>query len=90
MMEQQFIASLKIFLEALEGERRKELTSLKPTVATSQGGKRFVRVYERYKTGTRQALCFVERSTGLVWKAASWKAPALNFPRGSIYKGSPE
>lgn len=33
---------------------------------------------------SRSVHCFVERDTGLIWKAAGWKAPARNFSRGSI------
>lgn len=34
---------------------------------------------------TRRVVGFVEAGTGLMWKAASFKAPALNFPRGCIF-----
>lgn len=50
-----------------------------PTVAPDFGGRKYIRI-----TRDRSAHCFVERATGLIWKAASWKAPALNFPRGNI------
>lgn len=34
---------------------------------------------------SRSVVGFVEAGTGLLWKAATWKAPALNFPRGCIF-----
>lgn len=34
--------------------------------------------------GQRFVAFFVEVATGDVWKAAGWKAPALNFTRGNI------
>jgi hypothetical protein len=55
-------------------------------VALSRG-KRFIRIYgKKFATGARSAIVFVEKETGLIWKAASWKGPALNFPRGSIFE----
>jgi hypothetical protein len=33
----------------------------------------------------RSVWAFVELSNGLVWKSASWKKPALNFPRGCVH-----
>lgn len=37
------------------------------------------------KVPTQRMVCFfVEKATGDVWKAAGWKAPALNFTRGNI------
>ncbi len=33
----------------------------------------------------RSATCFVKLEDGTIWKAASWKAPAKNFPRGNVY-----
>lgn len=53
-----------------------------PTISPDFGGRKYIRI-----TRDRSALCFVERATGLLWKAASWKAPALNFPRGNIRDG---
>lgn len=41
--------------------------------------------YHAGKLVARSAVCFVKREDGTIWKAASWKAPAKNFPRGRVY-----
>lgn len=46
-------------------------------------GKRFVKIITECH-GQKSVFGFIEKETGLVWKAAGWKAPALNFPRGNI------
>ena len=48
-------------------------------------GRKYIRIVceQTYGSG-RSVHCFVERDTGLIWKAAGWKAPARNFSRGSI------
>jgi len=35
--------------------------------------------------GSRSVHSFVEKKTGDIWKAASWKAPARNFARGNVF-----
>lgn len=52
-------------------------------------GPRFIRVVKRYRNpnGTatgRSVFCFVERATGAIHKAASFKAVAPNGVRGHI------
>ena len=48
-------------------------------------GKRFVKIVSKSgHGGSLSVFGFIEKETGLLWKAASWAAPALNFPRGSI------
>jgi Protein of unknown function (DUF5661) len=49
-------------------------------------GRRYVRVFKTDKQGGRSAYGFVDRLTGDVLKAASWKSPAKG-PRGNIYSG---
>lgn len=34
---------------------------------------------------SRSVSAFVKREDGTIWKAAGWKAPALNFPRGNVF-----
>lgn len=47
-------------------------------------GKKYTRVYEDMDNGQRVVRFFVENEHGTVWKAAGWKGPTLNFPRGNI------
>jgi len=46
-------------------------------------GKRYVKIVLNVRGG-RSVYCFVEIATGLVYKSASWRAPAKH-PRGTIY-----
>lgn len=47
-------------------------------------GKKFIRVVTHSSGGSRSSHSFIETETGVIWKSASWKAPALNFPRGNV------
>lgn len=47
-------------------------------------GKKYVKVV-MVSWGSRSVHSFVEKATGLVWRAKSWKAPARNFPRANIF-----
>lgn len=47
-------------------------------------GKKYTRVYHDMSNGQRTVCFFVENEHGTVWKAAGWKGPTLNFPRGNI------
>jgi hypothetical protein len=53
-----------------------------------EAGSKYVKIYHWYDQGSslKQRSChsFVELKTGDIWKAASWKAPAKNFPRGNV------
>ena len=35
--------------------------------------------------GSRSVHSFIEKKTGDIWRAASWKAPARNFARGNVF-----
>lgn len=54
----------------------------------SRRGQRFVRIIAtdnwNHEPG-RRVVGFVEVATGLLWKAATFKAPAMNHHRGSMY-----
>lgn len=61
----------------------------KASVKPDWSGKKYIRLCIAEQYGEEQerilsAWCFVEVETGLILKAASWKAPAKNFSRGSL------
>lgn len=51
-------------------------------------GKKYIRVV-RSNHGQRSAHSFLEIATGNIWKAAGWKVPAKNKPRGNIANLTP-
>jgi len=48
-------------------------------------GSKYVKVVS-VSWNSRSVHSFVEKATGDIWKAASWKAPARNFVRGNVFK----
>ena len=50
-------------------------------------GSKYVKVVS-ISWGSRSVHSFVEKETGNIWKAASWKAPARNFVRGNVFDQS--
>ena len=48
-------------------------------------GSKYVKVVKISSGGSRSVHSFVEKETGNIWKAASWKAPAKNFVRGNVF-----
>lgn len=61
------------------------LPNIQPDYLTATYGPKYVKIVRNdpYTTG-HSVFCFIERSTGNVLKAASWKAPAKGV-RGSIF-----
>ncbi len=45
--------------------------------------------YDKIKGDPGGVHCFVKKDDGTIWKAASWSAPAKNFPRGNIFDENP-
>ena len=74
----------------IDAHYARNLPNLTPTKLTKdEGGKRFVRIVKNDGEGTgRSVFCFVEKATGDVYKAASWKAPAKHA-RGYIFAPNP-
>ena len=62
-------------------------TNLTPHTYHIGGGRKYIRIVRHWggKPNDRSVLCFVRASDGAVLKAAGWKAPTLNFTRGSIF-----
>ena len=48
------------------------------------GGRKYIKIGRRC-SGSNSVWCFIRAQDGAILKAASWKAPALNFTRGSIF-----
>ena len=54
-----------------------------PEIKVYQGGK-YYKVAKKDNSHNESAWFFISKEDGNIWKAASWKAPAKNFPRGNI------
>jgi len=68
-------------------ENYANLTS--PTFTFKKGSK-YAKIVRHENCGNGcSVVCFVELATALIWKAASWKAPAKNFSRGNIRHANP-
>lgn len=84
-----FVALCQAMFDSHYSERYNGLVS--PKLEIDPKGKKFVRIISsrrgRGESG-RSVYCFVERSTGNILKAASWKAPAKHA-RGSIFRDDP-
>jgi hypothetical protein len=50
-------------------------------------GSKYVKVVS-VSWNSRSVHSFVEKATGDIWRAASWKAPARNFTRGNVFDQS--
>ena len=83
-----FDQHLELYCKRLQEAINKEFAAhyprnLVPKITFTTGPK-YVRIIRGGSVG-KAVHCFVERSTGSIWKAAGWKAPAKNFPRGNIF-----
>ena len=54
-----------------------------PEIKVYPGGK-YYKIAKKDNNHNESVWFFVGKEDGLIWKAASWKAPARNFPRGNI------
>lgn len=57
-------------------------------VVSFEEGKKYLRVV-RSDRAQRGVVAFVEIASGDIYKAASWKAPAKNKPRGTVLNLTP-
>lgn len=69
-----------MFNEHYEGR----YATLNPPEVYIAGGRKYIKIAKR-GGGSNSVWCFVRAEDGAILKAASWKAPALNFARGSIF-----
>ena len=73
--------------DAFANHYSRAFKNLSPPLVTMDGaGRKYMRVsmVGPYQTS---AYFFIDLATGDLLKAASYKAPALNFPRGNLFKG---
>lgn len=89
--ETEFNAALAAFVAdaqaLINAHFAKHYPTLTPDVlSVDPGGRRYVRVVKSSGgSAGRSVYCFVERATGFVLKADSWKRPAKGV-RGSIFE----
>ena len=75
-----FVAKLQTMLNEHYAAKLPNLTP--PTVFVA-GGRKYIKIAKR--DNQTSVMCFVRAEDGKILKAATWKAPALNFARGSIF-----
>lgn len=80
--------ALHLFVHKLQAEVNahfaKNLSNLTPpTITVDPTGKRYWRVVRNDTSNSRSVHCFVEKTTGDIYKAESWKKVAKHV-RGSI------
>ena len=70
--------------EMLKEHYESKLPSLTvPSIKVYPGGK-YYKVAKKDNSHNESVWFFVSKEDGNIWKAASWKTPAKNFPRGNI------
>lgn len=90
---EQFPAMLDAFVARLQAAESANFTAHYPSLALPTisidaefRGRRFIRIVEQSgERDSRRVVCFVEKGTGLIYKAASFKKPVENFTRGCIF-----
>lgn len=80
----QAIAELLEFFNEAEAKYKAEnFKFLSPDIYEVAGGTKYIRIAQT--SGSQQFVhCFIDAVTGDVYKAAGWKAPALNGARFNI------
>ena len=76
-----FIQECTELLEEHYSEKFNNLNT--PEIKVYTGGK-YYKIAKVLNSYQESVWFFVGKEDGLIWKAASWKAPARNFPRGNI------
>jgi hypothetical protein len=55
-----------------------------PEIKVYPGSKYYKISKKEQRSSAESVWFFIDKEEGNIWKAASWKAPARNFPRGNI------
>jgi hypothetical protein len=75
--------------EMLDKHYAKAYSNLKPPTISFEPGSKYIRVVREEGDGVyRSVYCFIEKSSGDILKAASWKIPAKT-DRGNIFNNNP-
>ena len=69
--------------EMIDEHYAQQLPNLNPPTIFVAGGRKYIKVAKR--DNQTSVFCFVRAEDGAILKAATWKAPALNFTRGNIF-----
>lgn len=88
--DHRFVASFGTFMDSLRELINKE-TSAQGWTAEYEEGYKYIRVVivnEHNGNKQKSAWGFIDKRTGDIFRAASWKAPSLNHIRGNIYDES--
>ncbi len=69
--------------ELVDAHFAANLSNLKPPTIRIMGGRKYIKIAK--VDNQTSVYCFVRAQDGAILKAATWKAPALNYVRGSIF-----
>jgi len=85
IMNEKFEVALQGFLKAAQAKVDAGYAGLTNyAVLSVQPGTKYVKIVAT-SHGSKSVYCFVNKETGNVHKAASWKAPVVSNPRSNIY-----
>ena len=76
--------------EMIKDHTIKNFPNLKPSVIHIGPGHKYIKLVSVDSMGGGSVYCFIRAADGAILKSATWKAPALNFTRGSIFNKSLE
>lgn len=85
-MNTQVMAAITELIEFMDARAEEyfgeHYPTLDPATHSNDGGRKYIRIVQ--DCGGRHVHCFVDAQTGSVYKAAGWKAPALNGERFNL------
>lgn len=87
-MNTQVMAAITELIEFMDARAEEyfgeHYPTLDPVTHSNDGGRKYIRIAQQDECGARHVHCFVDTRTGGVYKAAGWKAPALNGERFNL------